>query len=349
MASFVDAKFENMRHQVTIKDLAKQLNISVATVSRALRDLPDIHPDTKKAVLELAAELDYQPNVLATSLVKSKTKTLGLVVPDLGYHFFSTITKHIEEAAIKAGYSLLITQTQESYEREIINIQNLLRSQVEGIIISLSRETKNFDHLIRLQKRGMPLVFFDRNSEDILASKVMVDNEVSAYEAAKHLIDNGCKRIAFVAGPSNVSVSNQRIEGYKRALRAHQMKVDDKLIIHSDYYADTATRLTLELMGVKNPPDGIVVVSDRLALGVLVALKQLKLKIPEQVKIVSFNNEPICSVVSPSISSVAQPLETIGKLATELLIEQIESKTEFEPQIRVLKTELVIRESSKRD
>lgn len=338
-----------MRHQVTIKDLAKQLNISVATVSRALRDLPDIHPDTKKAVLELAAELDYQPNVLATSLVKSKTKTLGLVVPDLGYHFFSTITKHIEEAAIKAGYSLLITQTQESYEREIINIQNLLRSQVEGIIISLSRETKNFDHLIRLQKRGMPLVFFDRNSEDILASKVMVDNEVSAYEAAKHLIDNGCKRIAFVAGPSNVSVSNQRIEGYKRALRAHQMKVDDKLIIHSDYYADTATRLTLELMGVKNPPDGIVVVSDRLALGVLVALKQLKLKIPEQVKIVSFNNEPICSVVSPSISSVAQPLETIGKLATELLIEQIESKTEFEPQIRVLKTELVIRESSKRD
>lgn len=349
MASLVDANFENMRHQVTIKDLAKQLNISVATVSRALRDLPDIHPDTKKAVLELAAELDYQPNVLATSLVKSKTKTLGLVVPDLGYHFFSTITKHIEEAAIKAGYSLLITQTQESYEREIINIQNLLRSQVEGIIISLSRETKNFDHLIRLQKRGMPLVFFDRNSEDILASKVMVDNEVSAYEAAKHLIDNGCKRIAFVAGPSNVSVSNQRIEGYKRALRAHQMKVDDKLIIHSDYYADTATRLTLELMGVKNPPDGIVVVSDRLALGVLVALKQLKLKIPEQVKIVSFNNEPICSVVSPSISSVAQPLETIGKLATELLIEQIESKTEFEPQIRVLKTELVIRESSKRD
>lgn len=154
-----------MKHQVTIKDLAKQLNVSVATVSRALRDLPDIHPDTKKAVLELAAELDYQPNVLATSLVKSKTKTLGLVVPDLGYHFFSTITKAIEEAALQAGYSVLITQTQESYERELINIQNLLRSQVEGIIISLSRETKNFDHLIRLQKRGMPLVFFDRNSE----------------------------------------------------------------------------------------------------------------------------------------------------------------------------------------
>lgn len=129
-----------MRHQVTIKDIAKRLNVSVATVSRALRDLPDIHPDTKKMVKDLALELDYQPNILATSLVKSKTRTLGVIVPDLGYYFFSTILKSIEEAAILAGYSLLITQTQESYERELINIQNLSRGQVEGIIISLSRK-----------------------------------------------------------------------------------------------------------------------------------------------------------------------------------------------------------------
>ena len=144
-----------MRHQVTIKDIAKQLDVSVATVSRALRDLPDIHPDTKKLVLDLAQELDYQPNVLATSLVKSKTKTLGLIVPDLGYYFFSTVVKAIEDAAIAAGYSLLIAQTQESFERELTNIQNLSRSQVEGIIISLSRETVNFDHLTRLQRKGI--------------------------------------------------------------------------------------------------------------------------------------------------------------------------------------------------
>ena len=207
-----------MRHQVTIKDIAKRLNISVATVSRALRDLPDIHPDTKKMVVDLAEELDYQPNVIATSLVKSKTKTLGVIVPDLGYYFFSTILKSIEEAAIAAGYSLLITQTQESYERELINIQNLSRGHVEGIIISLSRETVNLDHLTRLQRRGIPLVFFDRDSDEIHASKVMVDNEQSAYEAVKHLINTGCKRIAFLAGPKNVSVSNQRISCYLRAL-----------------------------------------------------------------------------------------------------------------------------------
>jgi DNA-binding LacI/PurR family transcriptional regulator len=336
-----------MRHQVTIKDIAKQLNVSVATVSRALRDLPDIHPDTKKAVLDLAAEWDYQPNVLATSLVKSKTKTLGVIVPDLGYYFFSTVVKAIEEAAIAAGYSLLITQTQESYERELTNIQNLSRGQVEGIIISLSRETMNLDHLTRLQRRGIPLVFFDRDSDEIVASKVMVDNEQSAYEAVKHLLESGCKRIAFLAGPKSVSVSNQRRLGYLRALSEAGIEEDPALIIHSDYFQDTATQQTYDLMQLNDRPDGILVVSDRLALGVLVALRELKISVPEQMKIVSFNNEPICSVVSPSISSVAQPLEEIGRLAIELLIDQIEHKGEDIPaRVEVLKTNLVVRESS---
>ena len=323
-----------MRHQVTIKDIAKQLNVSVATVSRALRDLPDIHPDTKKAVLDLAAELDYQPNVLAASLVKSKTKTIGLIVPDLGYYFFSTVVKSIELEAIKAGYSILITQTQESFERELINIQNLSRSQVEGIIISLSRETVNLDHITRLQRRGIPLVFFDRDSDEIHASKVMVDNEQSAYEA-------------FLAGPKNVSVSNQRRLGYLRALAEAGIQEDDSLIIHSDYFQDTATSQTHQLMKSTNPPDGILVVSDRLALGALVALRELKISVPEQGKIVSFNNEPICSIVSPTISSVAQPLEEIGKLAMKLILDQIEGRAAAsEPVIEVLKTQLVVRESS---
>lgn len=336
-----------MRHQVTIKDIAKRLNISVATVSRALRDLPDIHPDTKKMVVDLAVELDYQPNVIATSLVKSKTKTLGVIVPDLGYYFFSTILKSIEEAAIAAGYSLLITQTQESYERELINIQNLSRGQVEGIIISLSRETVNLDHLTRLQRRGIPLVFFDRDSDEIHASKVMVDNEQSAYEAVKHLLNTGCKRIAFLAGPTNVSVSNQRISGYLRALAESGVQEDLKLIIHSDYIQDSATLCTRELMKAKNRPDGILVVSDRLALGVLVALRDLNISVPDEVKIVSFNNEPICSIVSPSISSVSQPLEEIGRLSVELLLDQINHKGEdLKPRVEVLKTQLIVRESS---
>ncbi len=338
-----------MRHQVTIKDIAKQLGVSVATVSRALRDLPDIHPDTKKMVLDLAKELDYQPNVLASSLVKSKTKTLGLIVPDLGYYFFSTVVKAVEDAAIAAGYSLLIAQTQESFERELTNIQNLSRSQVEGIIISLSRETVNFDHLTRLQRRGIPLVFFDRDSEEIDASKVMVDNEQSAYEAVKHLIENGCKRIAFLAGPINVSVSNQRRLGYLRALEEAGIQADANLIIHSDYFQDSAISKTHQLMKEVNRPDGILVVSDRLAIGVLIALRELNISVPDEVKMVSFNNEPICSLISPTISSISQPLEEIGRLSVELLLEQIEHKTDNPvPRVEVLKTKLIVRESSVR-
>jgi len=261
--------------------------------------------------------------------------------------FFSTVVKAIELEAIKAGYSILITQTQESFERELINIQNLSRSQVEGIIISLSRETVNLDHITRLQRRGIPLVFFDRDSDEIHASKVMVDNEQSAYEAVKHLLENGCKRIAFLAGPKNVSVSNQRRLGYLRALSEAGIQEDSSLIIHSDYFQDTATSQTHQLMTSPNPPDGILVVSDRLALGVLVGMRELKVRVPEDVKIVSFNNEPICEVVSPTISSVAQPLEDIGKLALKLLIDQIEGRSEVgEPVIEVLKTQLVVRESS---
>ncbi|MCX6194453.1 MAG: LacI family DNA-binding transcriptional regulator [Cytophagales bacterium] len=338
-----------MRHQVTIKDIAKQLGVSVATVSRALRDLPDIHPDTKKMVLDLAKELDYQPNVLASSLVKSKTKTLGLIVPDLGYYFFSTVVKAVEDAAIAAGYSLLIAQTQESFERELTNIQNLSRSQVEGIIISLSRETVNFDHLTRLQRRGIPLVFFDRDSDEIDASKVMVDNEQSAYEAVKHLIENGCKRIAFLAGPINVSVSNQRRLGYLRALEEAGIQADANLIIHSDYFQDSAISKTHQLMKEVNRPDGILVVSDRLAIGVLIALRELNISVPDEVKMVSFNNEPICSLISPTISSISQPLEEIGRLSVELLLEQIEHKTDNPvPRVEVLKTKLIVRESSVR-
>jgi DNA-binding LacI/PurR family transcriptional regulator len=175
----------------------------------------------------------------------------------------------------------------------------------------------------------------------------MVDNEQSAYEAVKHLLEAGCKRIAFLAGPKSVSVSNQRRLGYLRALSEAGIEEDASLIIHSDYFQDTATQQTYDLMQLSDRPDGILVVSDRLALGVLVALRELKISVPEQMKIVSFNNEPICSVVSPSISSVAQPLEEIGRLAIELLIDQIEHKGEDIPaRVEVLKTNLVVRESS---
>lgn len=339
-----------MAHQVTIKDLARHLNISVATVSRAMRDMPEIKAETRDAVLKLAKEWDYQPNLLATNLVKNRTKTIGVIVPDLAYHFFASVIKGIEEEAIARGYSLLLTQTSELYERELTNVQNLSRGQVEGFIVSISQETTDFEHLKRLQRKGIPLVFFDRDADEIDVPKVMVDNEGAAYEATKHLIENGSKRIAFLAGPSNVTVSNLRQSGYEKAIQDSGLDLDESLVVHGNYNLQQAIELTNELFELKNPPDGLVVVSDRLAVGAIVALRKKNIRIPEDVAIVSFNDEPICTIVTPTLSSVSQPTFEMGKMAITLLINQIENPDSLDkPEVKVFKTELKIRESSLRN
>lgn len=339
-----------MAHQVTIKDLARHLNISVATVSRAMRDMPEIKAETRDAVLKLAKEWDYQPNLLATNLVKNRTKTIGVIVPDLAYHFFASVIKGIEEEAIARGYSLLLTQTSELYERELTNVQNLSRGQVEGFIVSISQETTDFEHLKRLQRKGIPLVFFDRDADEIDVPKVMVDNVGAAYEATKHLIENGSKRIAFLAGPSNVTVSNLRQSGYEKAIQDSGLDLDESLVVHGNYNLQQAIELTNELFELKNPPDGLVVVSDRLAVGAIVALRKKNIRIPEDVAIVSFNDEPICTIVTPTLSSVSQPTFEMGKMAITLLINQIENPDSLDkPEVKVFKTELKIRESSLRN
>jgi DNA-binding LacI/PurR family transcriptional regulator len=336
-----------MAHQVTIKDLARHLNISVATVSRAMRNMPEIKAETRAAVLKLAKEWDYQPNILATNLVKSRTKTIGVIVPDLAYHFFASVIKGIEEEAFARGYSLLLTQTSELYERELTNVQNLSRGQVEGFIVSVSQETTDYEHFKRLQRKGIPLVFFDRDANEIDVPKVMVDNVGAAYEATKHLIENGSKRIAFLAGPANVTVSNLRQEGYINALKDSGFLIDETLIVHGNYNMQGAIELTNKLFELPNPPDGMVVVSDRLAVGAITALRKKNIKIPEDVAIVSFNDEPICTIVTPSLTSVSQPTFEMGKMAMSLLINQIEN-AENPSEVKVFKTELKIRESSLR-
>lgn len=333
--------------QVTIKDIAKHLNISIATVSRALRDLPDIRPKTKKAVLDLAAEWDYEPNQVALSLVKSRTKTIGVIVPNMGYHFFATAVNGIEEEAILNGYSVLVTQSRESYLRELTNIQDLARGQVDGFIVSVSRETSNYDHFSKLIRRGIPLVFFDRDIENLDVSKVVIDNVLASKKAVQHLIESGCKRIAILAGPAFLGLTEQRLEGYKQALRANEISVDESLIVHGDYSHENSIYLTNQLLDLANPPDGIFAVSDRLAVGAMVAIRKKGLRMPQDVSIVGFNDEPIASYMTPTLTSVAQPTEEIGRIATRLLINQLNNKNEvFLPQKIVVDTELILRETS---
>ncbi|WP_020598922.1 LacI family DNA-binding transcriptional regulator [Spirosoma panaciterrae] len=334
---------------VTIKDIARSLNISISTVSRALRGMPEIHPDTRNAVLKLAEELDYQPNQLAKNLAKSRTKTIGVIVPNLSYYYFSAMLNSIEEAALQAGYSVLVCQTNESYLREITNIQNLMRSQVEGFIISLSRDTDNYEHVERLVRKNIPLVLFDRYAESINVSKVIVDNHAAAFKATEHLIENGCRRIGFLAGPTQLVLSNQRIAGYKAALEKHDLQVGDTYVFHCDYTTESAIMQTLAMMSLPHPPDGVVIISDRMAFSAMYAMNQKGIRIPDDVAIVSFNNEPVSALFSPTLTSVNQPIQEMGTETVRLLLRELDAVDENVPkETKVMETQLMVRGSSLR-
>ncbi|TAH16297.1 MAG: LacI family transcriptional regulator [Runella slithyformis] len=329
----------------TIKEIAYQLGLSTSTVSRALRGLSQIKPETRAAVVRVAEELDYQPNMLAKSLAKSHTKTIGLVVPSLNYYFFSSVLQSIEETALQAGYSVMICQTGESYLREVSQIQNLLNSKVEGFIISLSRDTSQYEHIERLVHKKIPVVLFDRYIEGLEASKVIVDNQLAAFQATEHLIENGCKRLGFLAGPPNLLISNQRVEGFKAALQQHQLPFQKRYVLHSDFSQENTMMQTFNLMNLPDAPDGLLVMSDRIAFAAMHALKQRGLRIPADVAVVSFNNEPTCDYLTPSLTSVSQPIQDMGREAVRLLLKQLDTDNLL-PETTILPTQLVVRGSS---
>lgn len=310
--------------------------------------MPEIHPDTRNAVKRLAEELDYQPNQLAKNLVKSRTKTIGVIFPNLSYHYFSAMLNSLEEAAMQAGYSVLVAQTNESYVRETINIQNLLRSQIEGLILSLSRDTANFEHVERLVKKGFPIVLVDRTADLTSVSKIVVDNRLAAFKATEHLIEQGCQRIGFLAGPPQLSLSRQRIDGYLAAASKHGVTAGDQYIRHCDYTNENTILQTLALMSLPYPPDGIVAISDRIAYPALYAIEQKGLFVPKDVAVVSFNNEPVSAYFSPGLSSINQPISEMATETVRLLLRQIESPEVLPSETKIFDTQLIIRESSLR-
>ncbi len=335
-----------MDKAATIKDIARRLHISTSTVSRAMRDQPDVNADTKKAVLALAEELDYQPNKVALSLLKKHTYTIGVLVPNLDY-FCATAVKGIDEMALEAGYTVMVCQSNESYGREVVNVRRLLESRVDGFIISASSQTKAFDHFKRLQEKNIPMVFFDRETPDMDTHRVVLDNADGAMQATEHLLQQGCKRIAFLAGPPALSISNKRKEGYLAALKKYKTKTDESLIVHCDFNQQYAQVATEELLRRKKRPDGIVTISDRIAIGAMLAIKEKGLRMPEDIALVGFNNEPVTSLLSPSISSVDQPAFEMGKIAARTFIELLNSHEKPPVSTITLKPRLIIRESSR--
>ena len=339
-------------NQVTIKDIARELGISPSTVSRALKDHPDISVETKKAVHALAEKLNYQPNIVALSLRQKKTNTIGVIIPELVHFFFSTVISGIEDVAYQAGYSVILAQSNESYEREKTDIKALFNSRVDGMLISLSRETRNFDHIESIISKGVPIVFYDRMYNNPNTSKVIVDDYVGAKEAVEHLIEQGYQRIAHLEGAPGLMISVDRKRGYVDALKEHGMEVKDAYIQECPSGSqEDGKRVTKKLLAMTNPPDAIFTNNDPMAVGAMMAIKEKGLRIPQDIGIVGFSNWSYGSLIEPTLTTVDQPGFEMGQEAARLLIRQIEAgekDQEPTPETRILKTKLIVRDSSVR-
>jgi LacI family transcriptional regulator len=335
-------------HQITIKDIARELGVSISTVSRALKDHPDISAQTKKLVRDLVEKMKYKPNAIALSLRNQRTNIIGVVVPEIVHHFFSSVISGIDEAAVAAGYNVMFFQSNESYEREILNIQSIINSRADGVLISIAKGTKKFAHIRQLMENNTPVVFFDRACDEIETDKVIVDDFEGALNAVDYLIKTGCRRIAHFSGPQHLQIAYLRKRGYISALEKNGLKVDDDIIIQCDTYED-ALETTRILMSRSRPPDAIFTVNDMTAVGTLNTLKAMGFKVPKDVSLVGFTDGLVSSITDPLLTTVSQHGFEIGKKATEILIKRInEECASSRPITEVVKTDLVIRESTRK-
>lgn len=335
-----------MKRQVTIKDIAEKLGISPSTVSRSLKDHPDISVKTRNAVKELAKLLGYKPNLIALNLKNSTTNTIGLIVPEVEHHFFSTIINGIEEVAYQNNYNVLVVQSNESYMREVLNSQTLLGNRVDGMLVSFSKETKDFSHFQQIIDNEIPIVFYDRAIDDLQADVVVVDDYTGAYDAVKHLISRGCKRIACYTAPQHLILGQDRFNGYVDALKHHGIEFDKNLVYSCDTF-ESAIKISNSVLKKIDRPDGIFAVNDLTALGVMKVAKQLGISVPTELKIVGFENSRNSTICDPELSSVDQFGYALGKKATTILLDRIKNQTiEYKPVKHVIKTKLIIRGSS---
>ena len=339
-----------MYEAITIKDIAKALGLSTSTVSRALRGSHEISSDTKKLVIEYAEQFNYRPNPIALSLKERRSRSIGVVVCEIANNFFSQAINGIESIAYNRGYHVIISQSHESYEREIVNVEHLASRSVDGLLVSLSAETERVEHFKSLHEKGFPIVFFDRITDEIETHKVVADNYKGAYNATQHLIDAGYTKIAHLSSASHLSISKERLNGYKTALADNNITINESYIKNCNHGGMIYQELedaVKSLVNLKDNPDAIFSAGDRLTVSCLVALNKIGIKVPDEIALAGFANNSLLGLLNPGLTSVKQPAFEMGQVATELLIKLIESKravTEFETV--VLQTEVQVRDSS---
>ncbi|GAB3533847.1 LacI family DNA-binding transcriptional regulator [Pontibacter brevis] len=335
------------KSKVTIHDIAEKLNITASTVSRALNNNPRISELTRKAVLKTAKQLNYQPNNIAAALRHGKSHIIGIIVPTADRAFFSSVVRGIEDMANNLNYKVIICQSYDNYEKEIQTIDALLSARVDGIIASIGKNTENFDHFKRIQAEGIPLVLFDRTTDALEVSQVMIDDYLGAYKVVEHLIQQGCRRIAHFTSPKKVSIFKERLRGYMDALSDYGIPYDEELVVKSNLQLVDGRESMEQLLKLKERPDAVFSASDYGAMGAMQVLKENKFRIPQEVALAGFSNDPFTSFTDPALTTVDQFSMTMGKKTAEIFFEQLKSgnKTAV-PQKIVLKPELVVRESS---
>jgi LacI family transcriptional regulator len=334
-------------HQVTIKDIAKILGISISTVSRALKSHPDISADTRNQVKDLARKLNYEPNALAMNLRRNKTNTLGVIIPEIVHHFFSSVISGIEDIAYDRGYNVMVCQSNELYEREVINSQALLSNRVDGVLISVSKTTHEFDHFRNFSNQGIPMVFFDRICPEIICDRVITNDEGGAFLAIEHLISTGCKKIAHFSATQNLLIGQGRLAGYQRALKQYQRTYDPSLVLQCDT-RELALEKTARFMMEHPDVDGIFAVNDSTAIATMQVIQKMGKNVPLDVSVIGFGDGPNALIACPPLSTVEQKGYEMGTEAIKLLVHKIENETPADSyQTKVLTPSLVVRESTK--
>ena len=332
----------------TIKDIAAALGLTPSAVSKALNNHPRISEKTKLAVKEVAVELDYQPNYLSSALRKGKSNLVGVIIPRVNSHFFSSVMENIEKVLNLNGYSIIMTQSNELFAKECQEIDTLLKIQVDGIIASMANETTDLGYYEKIKSKGTELVMFDRGEEELNVDYVGIDDYKSSHLVVDHLVAQNCRRIAHIAGFKHIRIYKERIRGYQDALEKWNLKKEDKWIVECNLRIEDGRRIMQQLLDGPERPDAVYVAGDMAALGALQVLLENKIKVPDEIALIGFSDEPFTSLTQPSISTINQNSDQIGKLAAEAFLDRVKNPKSKTINRIILESELIVRQSSKR-
>lgn len=335
--------------EVTIYDLARKLNVSIATVSRALKDDPVVSKKTKKKIFDLAEEMGYRYNHFARNLREQRTYTIGVIVPRLNSYFMSTVIAGIESVANNEGYTLIISQSSESAGKEITNAKTMFNNRVDGMLVSLAYDTEDISHFDQFIKKNIPLIFFDRVNDHPECTSVLIDNRKSAYEATNHLIAQGCRRIVHITAMPKRNVYIDRLAGYKQALADHQLPFDEKYLLINNLSQEAGVQAAAAILQMNPLPDAVFAANDNCAVGCMLALKKAGIRIPTDIAFAGFNNDPVSTVIEPNLTTINYPGYKMGEMAAASLINHLNGVNSIDATNTILlRSELIIRASSQK-